>query len=81
MIEIHSFPRVHITLLSMHDGGYRVNGGLGFAIDKPTFYVSASKASRWNVWKGLAQTDTMNLVFLQKHGDRNVKRPETSIHA
>jgi AIPR protein len=31
-------------------------------------------------WKGLAQTDTMNLVFLQKHGDRNVWHPETSIY-
>ncbi len=49
MIEVRSFPRVHITLLSMHHGGYRVNGGLGFAIDGPPFCVSASIANKWSV--------------------------------
>jgi|GEM_PF-2880973 len=32
-------------------------------------------------WKGLAKTDTMNLVFLQKYGDRNVWSPKALIHA
>ena len=31
-------------------------------------------------WKGLAKTDTMNLVFSQKHEDRNVWNPQASIH-
>lgn len=34
--------RLHLTLLAMHAGKYRVNGGIGFAIDapacKPTFF-------------------------------------------
>ena len=32
------------------------------------------------VWKGLAKTDTMNLVFLQKYGDQNVRNPGASIY-
>ena len=32
-------------------------------------------------WKGLAKTDTINLAFLQKYGDRNVWSPKASIHA
>lgn len=32
-VSIHS--RLHLTLLAMHAGGYRINGGIGFAIDAP----------------------------------------------
>lgn len=28
-------PRIHISLISMHDGGYRMNGGVGLSIDEP----------------------------------------------
>ena len=44
MISIRAFPRIHITLLALHDGGYRVNGGVGFAINDPTFEVVAHPA-------------------------------------
>ncbi|MBZ0242943.1 MAG: hypothetical protein K8F24_07000, partial [Bacteroidales bacterium] len=41
-ISIHS--RLHLTLLAMHAGEYRINGGIGFAIDAPAcelVFVSA----------------------------------------
>lgn len=28
-------PRLHISLISMHVDGYRVNGGIGFALEEP----------------------------------------------
>ena len=49
MIQVESFPRVHVTLISMHAGGYRLNGGLGFAIDHPSFEVSAIESNEWRV--------------------------------
>ena len=41
MIRIRAFPRIHVTLLALHDGGYRINGGVGFAINDPSFEVVA----------------------------------------
>ena len=35
-VIIKAFPRIHITLIGMNDDGYRINGGLGFSIDKPS---------------------------------------------
>ncbi len=32
--------RLHLTLLAMHVGEYRMNGGIGFAIDKPNSLLS-----------------------------------------
>jgi beta-ribofuranosylaminobenzene 5'-phosphate synthase len=32
--------RLHLTLIAMHDGGYRQNGGVGFAIDAPNLAVA-----------------------------------------
>jgi len=41
-ITVHS--RLHLTLLAMHNGEYRINGGLGFALADPscelTFYAA-----------------------------------------
>ena len=34
-VTISAHPRIHMTLISMHHNGYRINGGLGFAIDRP----------------------------------------------
>jgi len=41
MIRVRAFPRIHVSLLALHDGGYRVNGGVGFAINDPYFDVVA----------------------------------------
>lgn len=35
-ITISAHPRIHISLIGMNEGGYRVNGGLGFSIASPT---------------------------------------------
>jgi beta-ribofuranosylaminobenzene 5'-phosphate synthase len=35
-VKIKAFPRIHITLIGMNETGYRINGGLGFSIDKPS---------------------------------------------
>ena len=35
MIKILIKPRLHISLISMHADGYRVNGGIGFALEEP----------------------------------------------
>lgn len=33
--KIISYPRIHITLVGMNDGGYRINGGIGFSVSTP----------------------------------------------
>jgi beta-ribofuranosylaminobenzene 5'-phosphate synthase len=45
MVEIEAYARIHIGLLCMHSGGYRKNGGLGFALSSPTFRVTCTKAN------------------------------------
>lgn len=35
-LRIEIRPRLHMGLLSMHSGGYRKNGGIGFAVEEPT---------------------------------------------
>ena len=34
-MQIKLYPRVHLTLISLHKEGYRANGGLGFTISHP----------------------------------------------
>lgn len=34
-MKIYIKPRIHLSLISMHTDGYRINGGVGFAINKP----------------------------------------------
>ncbi len=34
-MKIYVKPRIHISLISMHHGGYRKNGGIGFSIEEP----------------------------------------------
>jgi len=40
-MEIVAYPRIHISLISMHTGGYRKHGGIGFAISDPLIRVGA----------------------------------------
>jgi len=35
IVKIASFPRIHITLIGMNKGGYRINGGVGFSVSAP----------------------------------------------
>lgn len=41
--------RLHLTLLSLHNGEYRINGGLGFAITDPQCELFFSKATSFSI--------------------------------
>lgn len=44
-VNITTYPRIHLTLISMNKNGYRVNGGFGFSIQNPftNFSITPSK--------------------------------------
>ena len=46
-IFIHS--RLHLTLLAMHAGEYRINGGIGFAITAPTGELTFFRATNFAI--------------------------------
>lgn len=46
-ISIHS--RLHLTLLAMHAGEYRINGGIGFAIIDPACELACSVAPNFAI--------------------------------
>jgi len=48
-IIIKIFPRIHISLIAMHDNGYRKNGGFGFAIRNPNLEVTFTKAVNFTI--------------------------------
>lgn len=48
-LQIAIRPRIHVGLLSMHGGGYRKNGGIGFAVEDPKTFVEVSRASEFAV--------------------------------
>lgn len=41
--------RLHLTLLALHNGEYRINGGLGFAITDPKCELSFSKSDSFSI--------------------------------
>lgn len=41
--------RLHLTLLAMHAGEYRINGGIGFAIEAPACELAFSGASNFAI--------------------------------
>lgn len=45
IVTIEVFPRLHLGLLSMHDGAPRINGGIGFSIDSPSCTVTACRGA------------------------------------
>ena len=49
MITITAYPRLHITLIGMNSSEYRINGGIGFAIDSPKIVISARGASNFSL--------------------------------
>lgn len=44
-LTVSAHSRLHLTLLAMHNGEYRINGGLGFAIDNPNCQLTFSSAA------------------------------------
>ncbi len=46
-IEVTSNARLHLTLFSMHEGGLRINGGIGFSVDSPNITVRAGFSNKF----------------------------------
>jgi beta-ribofuranosylaminobenzene 5'-phosphate synthase len=49
VICIRAFPRIHVSLIAMHFGGYRQNGGVGFAVKDPQLQIDVAASSDWKV--------------------------------
>lgn len=43
-------PRIHVSLISMHDSVYRINGGVGFSIESPKAKISISKSKTFEIF-------------------------------
>ncbi|MFA5293488.1 MAG: beta-ribofuranosylaminobenzene 5'-phosphate synthase family protein [Phycisphaerae bacterium] len=41
-------PRLHLTLIGMDNNGYRINGGIGFSIQKPSLKINFSKSDKFS---------------------------------
>lgn len=48
-LRITSFPRIHITLIGMNSGGYRINGGIGFSISDPKMIVDFKLSKEFQI--------------------------------
>lgn len=46
---ITTYSRLHLTLLAMHSGEYRMNGGIGFGIKQPNCHLSFSPSERFEI--------------------------------
>lgn len=49
IVNITAHPRLHLTLIGMNNGGYRINGGIGLAIDKPAINLRVSKSKEFQL--------------------------------
>lgn len=49
MIKITAFPRIHLTLIGLNNGGYRINGGIGFAIKDPAVLVTIEESDCFQI--------------------------------
>ncbi len=58
VIEIK--PRLHLTLIGMNKDGYRINGGVGFAVQEPSLKLSFSKSDKF------ALSDIRNSPFIEQ---------------
>ncbi len=46
---ITAYPRLHITLIGMNQGGYRINGGIGFAIEQPNLKLTITRSRDFQI--------------------------------
>jgi beta-ribofuranosylaminobenzene 5'-phosphate synthase len=58
VIEIN--PRLHLTLIGMNQEGYRINGGVGFAVKSPSLRLRFSQSGEF------ALEDMRRFPFLEK---------------
>lgn len=49
MLKISTQSRLHLTLLAMHNGEYRINGGLGFSIADPCCELTFSSTTDFSI--------------------------------
>ncbi|WP_196814126.1 beta-ribofuranosylaminobenzene 5'-phosphate synthase family protein [Mesorhizobium sp. L2C085B000] len=45
-VRVDARPRLHLGLLSLHEGAFRKNGGIGFAIEGPVAEIEICESSR-----------------------------------
>lgn len=66
-LRITSFPRIHITLIGMNSGGYRINGSVGFSISDPKIvnYCEVSDIIKIN--------DEREITFSEQENERLCK--------
>lgn len=48
-IEVTVFPRIHISLIGLNKSDYRINGGIGFSIDKPSLQIVCQPSSFFTI--------------------------------
>lgn len=48
-LSITSFPRIHLTLIGMNKRGYRINGGLGFALKEPRLNLEVRLSRKFKI--------------------------------
>lgn len=48
-VQIQAYPRIHITLIGMNEDGFRINGGIGFSIDKPNITLEIKQSSHFQI--------------------------------
>ena len=48
-LDILIKPRIHVSLISMHNSEYRINGGVGFSIASPKAKISIKKAKNFDI--------------------------------
>ncbi len=58
VIELN--PRLHLTLIGMNKEGYRINGGVGFAVQEPSLRLHFSRSEEF------ALSDTRHFPFLKQ---------------
>jgi len=63
IIEIQSFPRIHMTLLDMNGGFGNVNGGIGFAINFPSNRIRIQGARKNMInWPTSSARDVQHFI-------------------
>ncbi len=58
VIEIK--PRLHLTLIGMNKDGYRINGGVGFAVQEPSLKLCFTKSDKF------ALSDARHFPFIEQ---------------
>ncbi|MBA4312610.1 MAG: hypothetical protein C0417_08265 [Chlorobiaceae bacterium] len=48
-ILIKTFPRIHITLIGMNEGGFRRHGGIGFSVSEPCMELRGFESKEFHI--------------------------------